>query len=126
MVALETILAQMEQAWNAGDGARFAAPFALDAVQVNTFGSILNGREEIAQRHDSIFKSIFRASRNTLRIVSARYVTDDVVLARISSVVEVPQGPLQGDLKTLASLLFQRSDAGWELVTFHNTRVDES
>jgi uncharacterized protein (TIGR02246 family) len=122
-VALESILAEMEQAWNAGDGARFAAPFAADGVQVNIFGVTLNGREEIAARHESIFKSIFRGSRNTLRIVASRYVDDNILLARMSSLVEVPQGPLRGELKTLASLLFRRTDAGWELMSFHNTRI---
>lgn len=124
--ALESIVAQMERAWNAADGVAFAAPFALDADQVNIFGTILNGRSEIAERHQKIFDSIFSGSRNTLRVIGARHVSENIILARLSSVVEVPDGPLKGELKTLGSLLFRRTNSGWELVTFHNTAVAAS
>lgn len=121
--ALESIVAGMERAWNAADGQGFAAAFAMDADQVNIFGDVLNGRPDIAERHDRIFNTIFRGSSNALRLVEARYVNENVVLARMSSTVVVPQGPLAGELRTLASLLFHRTESGWELLTLHNTRV---
>lgn len=121
--ALELIVAAMEGAWNAGDAAAFAAPFAIDGDQVNIFGALLKDRDHVASQHERIFASIFRGSHNALRIVDARYVTPDVVLARVSSVVEVPEGPLRGKLETLASVIFRRNGPRWELVTFHNTRV---
>jgi uncharacterized protein (TIGR02246 family) len=125
VAAIESIVAKLERAWNAGDAAGFAAPFAIDGDQVNIFGTVLKGRAEIAERHDRIFKTIFLGSHNTLRLVETRRVSDNVVLARMHSRVDVPQGPLAGELQTLASLLFRKMDEGWELVTFHNTRIDD-
>lgn len=124
--ALETIVAELAEAWNAGDAARFAACFSPDAEQVNIFGSRLLGREEIAARHDGVFKTIFRESANTLGILDARYAAADVLLVRLCSTVAVPHGPLAGTLQTIASLVLRKDDAGWEIVLFHNTRVAQS
>ena len=125
VAAIETIIEKMERAWNAGDGAGFAAPFAVDADQVNIFGTVLKGRAEIAERHDRILKTILLGSRNALQLVEARHIADEVVLARVHSVVDVPQGLLAGELQTLASLIFHKTNVGWDLLTFHNTRIDD-
>lgn len=120
---LREILAELADAWNAGDAHRYAAQFSWDGDQVNIFGLQLHGRREIAERHDRVFKTIFRNSINVLEIVDARIVSADVLAARVSSVVAVPQGPLQGDLRTIASLVLRRAGTQWEIVLFHNTRV---
>jgi uncharacterized protein (TIGR02246 family) len=120
---LQEIVAEMAHAWNAGDALRYAARFAWDGEQVNIFGAQLHGRHEIAERHDRVFKTIFADSSNVLEIVDARTVSADVLAARVSSVVTVPQGPLQGELRTLASLVLRRAGTRWEIVLFHNTRV---
>ncbi|HKU67293.1 MAG TPA: SgcJ/EcaC family oxidoreductase [Candidatus Baltobacteraceae bacterium] len=120
--ALQAIVAELAQAWNAGDAQRFAARFAWDGEQVNIFGAQLHGRREVAQRHDRIFKTIFRGSTNVFEILDARVISADVIVARVSSVVTVPEGPLQGELRTIASMILQRTAAQWEIVLFHNTR----
>lgn len=122
-LALEEIAAQLAHAWNAGDAAGFAALFAPDGEQVNIFGTQLRGRHEIEQRHEHIFATVFWGSRNALRVVDARLAGTYVMLARVSSVVDVPQGPLQGQLQTIASMVLLRSSRQWEIVLFHNTRV---
>jgi uncharacterized protein (TIGR02246 family) len=121
--ALETIVKQMEDAWNASDASGFTAPFADDGDQVNIFARQLSNREEIEAQHRHIFANVYRGSRNTIRVTDARYVTPDVALVRVHSVVEVPQGPLEGQVQTLATLIFRRAETRWELVTFHNTRI---
>ncbi len=121
--ALKAVIARMEAAWNAGDAARFSEPFAPDGDQINIFGAHLENRSEIASRHDIVFKTIFLGSRSSLRLVDARRVTSEVILARVHSTVEIPCGPLQGKLETLGSLVFRKTHVGWELVTFHNTRI---
>jgi hypothetical protein len=58
-----------------------------------------------------------------LRILDARRLGTDVLLAQISSVVDVPRGPLRGELRTIASVVLRRvHEAHWEIVLFHNTR----
>lgn len=120
--ALQSILDQLASAWNKGDAAGFAAPFASDAQQVNIFGARLIGREGIRVRHAAIFADIFRESTNVLQLLDARRLGTDVLLAQLSSVVEIPHGPLRGTLRTIASLVLRRArDGDWEIVLFHNT-----
>ncbi len=121
--ALEIIVADLACAWNSADAARFAEQFAFDGEQVNIFGAQLHGRREIEERHAKVFQSVFRESINTLRIVDASLVASDVLLARISSTVDVPHGTLKGELQTIASVVLHRRGARWEIILFHNTRV---
>jgi uncharacterized protein (TIGR02246 family) len=121
--ALESIVDRLACAWNNGDASGFAAPFAADAQQVNIFGTRLIGRGAIRERHAAIFAGIFSASTNVLNILDARMLGPDALLAQVSSVVEVPHGPLQGELRTIASMVLLRNgDADWQIVLFHNTR----
>jgi uncharacterized protein (TIGR02246 family) len=123
--ALGAVVAELMQAWNDGDGRRFASQFALDAEQVNIFGVRLRGRCEIGERHDRIFKTIFRGSVNTLQVLNARLLAADVLLAQMSSLVDVPQGLFKGELRTIVSMVLIRNETHWEIVLFHNTRVTD-
>jgi uncharacterized protein (TIGR02246 family) len=121
---IDSIVADIANAWNASDSTAFSVHFASDATQINIYGKELLGAEQIREQHDRIFNTIFKNSRNTLRVVDAGYASQEIVIARVSSTVEVPQGPLKGDLRTLGSLVLRRSSAGWQIVLFHNTRVE--
>jgi uncharacterized protein (TIGR02246 family) len=121
--ALECIVTQLTQAWNAADGERFASVFAADGDQVNIMGEQLIGRDEIRERHAKIFKTVFRESTNVLKILSARYAAANVIVARISSTVTIPHGNLQGELQTMGSLVLRSTGSSWEIILFHNTRV---
>jgi uncharacterized protein (TIGR02246 family) len=121
--AVARMITEMEAAWNAGDGARYASAFALDGDQVNIFGAHLKDRDEVARRHDAVFKSIFLNSLVRFQLIEARDVSADVILARVRTVVDVPGGPLVGTVETVASLVLRKASSGLEIVTFHNTRV---
>ncbi len=56
------LVAELEEAWNAADGARFARPFADDADFVNIRGEHLRTREVIAKGHQAIFDTIYAGS----------------------------------------------------------------
>ena len=57
--SLESIVGQLEAAWNAMDGTAFAAPFADDADFVNIRGEHFRGRAAIAAGHVEIFRTIY-------------------------------------------------------------------
>jgi uncharacterized protein (TIGR02246 family) len=57
--ALESIVRQLEAAWNAMDGSAFAAPFAAEADFVNIRGEHFRGQGAIAAGHAAIFQSIY-------------------------------------------------------------------
>ncbi len=57
-LAIHQAIAAVEAGWNAGDGRRFAAPFAEDADYVIVDGRYINGQQVIAQGHQGLFDSI--------------------------------------------------------------------
>lgn len=123
--AVQGVVEQLAAAWNRGDGAAFAAPFAEDAEQINIYGTQLIRRRRIAEMHAHVFSTMFRGSTNSLEVLDVQRISNDVLVAKISSSVSVPAGPLQGELRTIGSLVLCRSGSGWEIALFHNTRVAE-
>ena len=53
----ETLIERLQQAWNAGDGLAFGAPFAPDADFVTVRGELHSG-EAIAAGRQQIFDTI--------------------------------------------------------------------
>lgn len=119
--ALEAIVHRMESAWNAGDGAAFAAPFAEDADFVNVRGDHMKGKSVIAQGHDGIFRTIYAGSVNSYTIESARLLRPDVALVHVDAALKVPQGPLAGEHAACFSMVLLKNAGEWEIASFHNT-----
>jgi uncharacterized protein (TIGR02246 family) len=71
----ETIVKRLEEAWNAGDGAAFGAPFASDADFVDIRGVWHRG-EEIAAGHQQIFDTVYAGSTVRYEVLDARPLND--------------------------------------------------
>src|SRR5688500_7400 len=121
--AIEAIVAQLENAWNAADGRAFAVPFTEDADFVNVRAEHMRGREAIAAGHDAILRSIYAGSVNRYSLESARLLLPEVALAHVHSSLNAPSGPLAGRHEARFSLVLVREDGGWRIASFHNTLV---
>lgn len=119
--ALETIVDQLEAAWNAMDGSAFAASFADDADFVTIRGEHFRGRPAIAAGHAAIFRTIYAGSTNQLTIESARLLRPEVALVHVHSLLDTPLGPLAGRHRARFSLVLTKEPAGWEIAALHNT-----
>jgi uncharacterized protein (TIGR02246 family) len=121
--ALEAIVKGLEAAWNAADGAGFAACFTADADFVNIYAMHGKGREAIARAHEMLLHGVYANSVNRYTIKQARLLSDDVALVHISARLDVPQGPMAGVMEALPSAVLVRQDGGWKVAAFHNTLV---
>lgn len=119
----QTVIEQLEAAWNAGDGAAFARAFAADADFVNIRGELHSGTEAIAAGHQGIFDTIYRGSTVRYTLIGARALDERVVLAQVSGALHVPAGPLAGDLDALASIVVVAEGDAHRVAAFHNTLV---
>jgi uncharacterized protein (TIGR02246 family) len=119
--ALENIVRQLEAAWNAMDGAAFAAPFAADADFVTIRGEHSRGRAAIAAGHAAIFQTIYAGSTNHFTIDGARLLRAEVALVHVHSVLDAPNGPLAGRHGARFSLVLTKAGGGWEIAALHNT-----
>ena len=61
--AIRAILHRMIEAWNAGDGTAFAAPFTDEVDFVVWEGTHLEGRQELAVFTQQIFDTVVKGSR---------------------------------------------------------------
>jgi uncharacterized protein (TIGR02246 family) len=119
--AIERLVSTLEAAWNAADGEAFAAPFEPDADFVNVRAEHHQGRAAIAAGHAAILRTIYAGSTNRYTLVNARLIHDDVALAHVEAVLDVPAGPLAGRMRALYSLVLVRAETGWRIASFHNT-----
>jgi uncharacterized protein (TIGR02246 family) len=53
--AIRALHGRVLEAWGAGDGEAFAAPFSDDALFIGFDGSLMRGREQIAATHQEVF-----------------------------------------------------------------------
>jgi uncharacterized protein (TIGR02246 family) len=117
------LAARLESAWNAGDGAAFAAPFAEDADFVNVLGMHARGREAIAAGHEQIFRSVYAGSTVRYRVETARLLRPDVALVHLNASLTVPTGPMAGTDDAIPSLVLTRDGGEWRVASFHNTYI---
>ena len=121
-----TILEQLEQAWNAADGAAFGAPFADESDFVNVRGEHHRGDGAyIGRAHQGIFDSIYAGSTAHFRLEVARPLAGGI-LAVATSTLDVPGGPLQGIHNARFTMVIAEQADEWAIAAFHNTLVAES
>jgi uncharacterized protein (TIGR02246 family) len=121
-IAIE-LIGRHEQAWNEADGRGFGESFTADADFVDIRGEYQRGQEAIAAEHQAIFDSIYKGSSAHYKLIQARDLPDDVILAHATGVLRVPSGPLAGEHSAVQSLVLVRGGTGWNIAGFHNTLV---
>jgi uncharacterized protein (TIGR02246 family) len=123
-VAASQVLKRLDSAWNAADGARFAAEFSEDADVINIFGAHFSGRADIAKRMQSIFETVFKGSTHRSRkLEMARYLSQDAIIALSSSGVAVSAGPLAPETRNRRTFILTKSGDAWRIRHWHNTTI---
>jgi uncharacterized protein (TIGR02246 family) len=118
----QRVLKELEDAWNAGDGQRFAEPFTEDAEFVNIRGEHASGRTAIAMGHQAIFDSIYKDSVNKYEAILTKQLADDVLYVLGRATLNAPTGPMAGEHRSHFSVILVRADEGdWQVALFHNT-----
>lgn len=117
------LLADLEKAWNAGDGVRFAQPFAEDADFVNIRGEHFRTREAIGRGHQAIYDTIYKGSVVRYQLVKVRPIVAGVLMAHVRGALNVPTGPFAGELRSLFTMVLTQDQNSWQIAAFHNTLV---
>jgi uncharacterized protein (TIGR02246 family) len=117
------IVKQLEDAWNAADGAAFGRPFTEDADFVNVRGEHYRTRNAIAKGHEGIFNSIYKGSVVRYELSAVRHIAPGVAVAHVKSRLNAPSGPLAGEHHALFTMVLVQDSAAWRIAAFHNTLV---
>jgi uncharacterized protein (TIGR02246 family) len=114
---VDEIISELQRAWNAGDGAAWAASFSEDADFVDVLGRVQHGRDTIATEHQKIFDTIYQGSRLEIRKISSRTIGDDILLVHTTSTLRVPAGPRAGDTHAVQTKILRNG----QILAFQNT-----
>ena len=117
------LIAELENAWNAGDGSAFAQPFAQDADFVNIRGEHFRTREAIAKGHQGILNTIYKGSVVRYQVTGVRAIAPGILLAHVKTTLKAPTGPLVGDHRSLFTVVLEQGQDAWRIAAFHNTLI---
>jgi uncharacterized protein (TIGR02246 family) len=117
------LVGELQEAWNAADGTRFARSFAEDADFVNIRGEHFRTRGAIAKGHQAIFNTIYKDSAVHYDVAGVRTIAPAVLLAHVKSTLKAPTGPLAGEHSSLFSIVLVQDQEDWRIAAFHNTLV---
>ncbi len=117
------IVAQLQTAWNAGDGHAYGAPFAEEADYISVLGRKLHSRRAIAAAHEGVLKSLYKDSTMRHTVTQARALTDDVIVAYVDTVLNVPAGHITGEHNAILALILVREEDAWRIAHLQNTLV---
>lgn len=129
--AIRQALAQQAEAWNRHDAKAWVAAFAEDADFVNIVGMLFQGRAEIERRHAQLFASIFAKSSVVITTRKVQALGDSAAVAEtdyeLRGYDRLPPGIVatdaDGTLRTRLKYVWQRTAAGWQIVSAQNTAV---
>jgi uncharacterized protein (TIGR02246 family) len=111
-------------AWRAGDGQAFAAPFSDDAVFVGFDGSVMRGRGQIASVHQELFDRWLKESRLVDERTEVRLVGPDVAIVHaVGGTVMRGKAEPAPERDSIQTLVAARRNGAWSFVSFQNTRI---
>jgi uncharacterized protein (TIGR02246 family) len=123
----------LDEAWARGDADAFASHFASDGTFTNILGLFFSGRQAFRDRHEAIFKTVFKGSTQALTLAKLRFIRSDVAIADIDATVRgyaaLPAGVSampDGTLRTKLLLVLIKERGDWWITAFHNVPVDPS
>lgn len=121
--AIKQIVQQVQDGWNAHDGAAFAALFAADADYVVVNGMKVKGRDEIEKGHTRIFTTIYKDSRNVATVKAIRFLRADVAVVHIEWNLEYSAGSEKKTDRAINSWVVTKDNGKWSIASFQNTPI---
>ena len=122
--AIRALHRRVLEAWGAGDGEAFAAPFSDDALFIGFDGSVMRGRRQIAATHQEVFDRWMRGTRLVEERTDVRFVDPDVAIVHaLGGTVLRGKSQPTPERDSIQTLVAVRDPRGWSFVSFQNTRI---
>ncbi len=119
---IDATLRELKDAWNRADGAAWADLCTPDVDFINLLGMYVKGRGPVMEVHDKIFKGPYKDSTLRFDLQHIREVSLDAALAVVACELQIPEGPVKGVVKTIATMLFVRNGDACLVASFQNTK----
>lgn len=121
--AVDQLLGEIAQAWNAGDARAYAACYCPDGTFTNTNGTIDTGRDDVARTAEEAFQGVLAGTKVSLTVRKLRLIRPDVAIAdldtRVSGMHAAGNGP-GGEVRISQMLVLVKEDDHWWITAQHN------
>ena len=130
--AVQGILQEEVVSWNNGDAKTYSQHFATNGTFTNILGMFFTGYENFLERHEQIFKGVFRGTVLKQNIVSLKFVGTNVAIVETLTWVSgfSKDGPSKGTftdergrLRTRLLQVMKREGNDWKIVVYHNVDI---
>jgi len=130
--AIRSILQEEVTAWNKGDAQAYSQHFAADGTFTNIRGMFFTGHQAFLDRHEEIFKGMFRGTVVRQDVVSLRFVRSDVAVVETLTSVSgfSASGPppgtpadAKGRLRTRLLQVMVKDAGEWKITVYHNVDI---
>jgi uncharacterized protein (TIGR02246 family) len=131
--AVDQLLGELAEAWNAGDARAYGARFCPDVTFTNTDGTVDLGRDEVVRHAGEAFQGVLAGTKLSLAVRKLRLVRPGVAVVdldlRISSAPVPPSAPGKppapaneppGEVRTSLLLVLVKEDDRWQITAHHN------
>lgn len=117
---IRALFADLEAAWNRGDGDAYGACFTEDASYTTFVGTVYRGRADLASGHQALFSGVLKGTRMVNEITEIRFYGPGVaVVTGRGEVSKKRPGKLA---KVQTYTLVREADGRWRIASFHNTK----
>lgn len=125
--AVDELLGELAEAWNAGDARAYGARYRPDATITNTDGAVDMGRDDFVRRAEEAFQRVLAGTKLSLAVRKLRLIRPDVAIAdldlRISGMPVPTPGVSTGlasEMRTSLMLVLVEEDGRWWITAQHN------
>ena len=129
-LAVRQIIQEQVVAWNKGDAEAYSRHFAADGTFTNILGMFFTGHDAFWERHDQIFKGVFRGTTKQEDVVSIKFWRPDVAvvetLQTVNGIQKLFPGTspdAKGRLRTRLLQVFVKNNGEWKIAVYHNVDV---
>lgn len=121
--AIQAVLDDSYQAWEAGDAAGMVANYRKDATAI-TPGSLRDSREVIRANMALAFAGPLKGSSTVNKQLSLRFVgSDAAIVVSESGILFAGQTDVPDAGKVNATWTFEKRDGRWLIAAYHNSPV---
>lgn len=128
--SIERLVASLREAWDRGDADAYAMRFAPDGTFTNILGLFFRGRDAFRERHDVVFRTLFKGTTLALRIAALRFIRPDVAIADIDATLRgfstLPPGMSamrDGSFRSKLLMALVKEQGDWWITAYHNVGV---
>ncbi len=121
--AVRQIVQNIQDAWAAGDGVKWADQFVDDIDFTVWNGKQISGREENLKSHQQIFDTIYKGTEIRTKIKKIRFLTDEVAAVHLESTMYKDGNPVKDVPTVLPLLVLKKEEGKWRIAVFQNTPI---